>query len=191
VSDVSRPPGGAAAFVTLLVAVGLATPAWSAEAQALPSAPTVRDATANTGLNPELAPDFTRIDVAGKAIRLSSYRGKVVLLNFWATWCAPCLAEIPAFSGWQQKYGPEGLQILGVSMDDDSGPVKLAVHKYHVVYPVVMGDENLGELYGGVLGLPLSFIIDPSGRIVARYQGKSDLAQLEFRLKALLPRPRR
>lgn len=187
----SRPPLAAAAIATSLVAVGLVTPALSVEAQSLPSSPTAGEAAASTGLRYTLAPDFTRTDAAGHAIRLSSYRGKVVLLNFWATWCAPCLAEIPTFSGWQQKYGSEGLQILGVSMDDDSSPVKRAVSKYHVVYPIVMGDENLGELYGGVLGLPLSFIVDPAGRIVARYQGKSDLTRMESQLKALLPHPRR
>jgi thiol-disulfide isomerase/thioredoxin len=186
----SGPPAAAAQFFTLLVAVGLATPALSAEAQTMPSAAMPRETAGNFGLHSELAPDFTRSDLAGNAVRLSSYRGKVVLLNFWATWCAPCLAEIPTFSGWQQKYGSEGLQILGVSMDDDSAPVKSAVNKYPVFYPIVMGDEALAELYGGVFGLPLSFIIDPSGRIVARYQGKSDQPRMENQLKALMPRPR-
>jgi peroxiredoxin len=137
-----------------------------------------------------LAPDFSRTDVAGKVIRLSHYRGQVVLLNFWATWCPPCLDEIPAFSGWQQKYGAEGLQVLGVSMDDGPKPVTSAIGKFHVVYPIVMSDEKLVELYGGVLGLPLSFIIDPSGRIVAHFQGKSDLRRMEQQIKALLPHPR-
>jgi len=149
-----------------------------------------RASTSNFGLHLELAPEFTRNDVAGKTVHLSDYRGKVVLLNFWATWCPPCLEEIPAFSAWQQKYGSDGLQVLGVSMDDDSAPVQRAVSKYHVVYPVVMSDESLVDLYGGVLGLPLSFIIDASGRIVARYQGKADLATMEKQLKALLPHPR-
>jgi peroxiredoxin len=170
----------------LHVAGGLITPVSSVEAQTPPPAAIARDAPAQAGL---LAPDFTRTDLAGNVLRLSSYRGKVILLNFWATWCGPCLVEIPRFSGWQQKYGSEGLQILGVSMDDESTPVKRVLRVYHVAYPVAMGDENLGELYGGVLGLPLTFIIDPSGRIVARYQGVSDLTQMEFRIKALLPRP--
>ena len=114
-----------------------------------------------------------------------------MLLNFWATWCGPCLAEIPRFSGWQKQYGPQGLQVLGISMDDDSAPVKRAIRKYRIAYPVLMGDEHLGELYGGVLGLPLSYIIDPSGHIVGRYQGEADLTQMELRIKELLPHPRR
>jgi cytochrome c biogenesis protein CcmG/thiol:disulfide interchange protein DsbE len=149
-----------------------------------------RASTSDFGLHLERAPDFTRVDVVGKTVHLSDYRGKVVLLNFWATWCPPCLDEVPAFSAWQQKYGSDGLQVLGVSMDDDSAPVQRAVSKYHVAYPVVMSDESLVDLYGGVLGLPLSFIIDPAGRIVGRYQGKADLAKMEKQLKALLPRPR-
>ena len=138
-----------------------------------------------------IAPDFRRQDLHGHTLRLSDFRGKVVLLNFWATWCEPCLAEIQTFSRWQQEHGTDGLQVLGVSMDDDSAEVVAAVRKYNVAYPVVMGDEQLGNLYGGVLGLPLSYVIDSSGRIVARYQGEIRLADLEGRLLALLPRGQR
>jgi cytochrome c biogenesis protein CcmG, thiol:disulfide interchange protein DsbE len=134
------------------------------------------------------APDFTHADLEGNQFRLSSYRGKLVLLNFWATWCAPCLAEIPKFVAWQRKYGAAGLQIVGVSMDDTATPVKRAYEKHHLNYPVVMGDAHLGERFGGVLGLPLSYLIDPQGRIVARYQGELNLKQLEAQIKSLLPR---
>ena len=188
-SQVTGSPAAAAPFVALLVVVGHTTPARSAEAPTFASDSMPRASTSSLGLHPEPAPDFSRRDVAGKTVRLNDYRGKVVLLNFWATWCAPCLDEIPAFSLWQQKYGAAGLQVLGVSMDDDSAPVVRAVGKYHIVYPVVMSDETLVELYGGVLGLPLSFIVDPAGRIVGRYQGKSDLTRMENQLKALLPGP--
>ena len=98
------------------------------------------------------APDFTRTDLNGVPFSLSNYRGKLVLLNFWATWCAPCLAEIPAFITWQTAYGRPGLQIVGISMDDDSAPVKRAYQKYRMNYPVMMGDAELGESFGGVLG---------------------------------------
>ena len=133
------------------------------------------------------APDFTREDLKGNQFSLSSYRGKLVLLNFWATWCAPCLVEIPKFVAWQRKYGAAGLQIVGVSMDDTATPVKRAYEKYHLNYPVLIGDAHLGERFGGVLGLPLSYLIDPQGRIVARYQGELNLKQLEAQLKSLLP----
>jgi peroxiredoxin len=135
------------------------------------------------------APDFTRPDLKGNQITLSSYRGKLVLLNFWATWCAPCLVEIPKFVAWQRTYGAAGLEIVGVSMDDSATPVKRAYEKYHFNYPVVMGDAQLGERFGGVLGLPLSYLIDPQGRIVARYQGELNLKELEAQIKSLLSRP--
>ena len=134
------------------------------------------------------APDFTRDDLRGNQFSLSSYRGKLVLLNFWATWCAPCLVEIPKFVAWQRTYGAAGLQVVGVSMDDTATPVKRAYEKYHLNYPVVMGDVHLGEQFGGVLGLPLSYLIDPKGRIVARYQGEPNLKQLEAQIKSSLPR---
>ena len=109
------------------------------------------------------------------------------MLNFWATWCGPCLEELPQFSTWQQEYGSEGLQIIGVSMDDDVEAVKRLIARRTPAYPIPIGDAKLGELFGGVLGLPLTYLIDPKGRIVARFQGNSDLAKMEAQIKALLP----
>jgi cytochrome c biogenesis protein CcmG, thiol:disulfide interchange protein DsbE len=132
------------------------------------------------------AADFTRNDLSGKPVHLADYHGKVVLLNFWATWCGPCLEEIPAFSLWQQQYGPAGLQVIGVSMDDDEKPVQRFLKKTPVAYPVVMGDTALAKLYGGVLGLPLTYLIDAHGKIVARYQGAADVKAVQARIKRLL-----
>lgn len=132
------------------------------------------------------AADFTRKSLDGKTIRLSDYRGKVVLLNFWATWCGPCIEEIPRFSAWQTKYGSQGLQVIGISMDDDVATVQKFNRKHQLTYPVVMGDEHLGELYGGVLGLPITYLIGPGGKIIARYMGETDLNQMETRIGKLL-----
>ena len=132
------------------------------------------------------APDFTRTDLGGRSIALRSYRGKLVLLNFWATWCGPCLSEIPRFADWQRRYGPAGLQILGVSMDDGPAPVRAAYQKFHLDYPVVMGDAQLGELFGGVLGLPFTYLIDRRGHIIARFEGEPDLKRMETRIQTLL-----
>lgn len=133
------------------------------------------------------SPDFTRPDLTGTSIHLASYHGKLVLLNFWATWCGPCLAEIPRFSAWQQKYGSQGLQVLGVSMDDSAAPVLKVYRKYQLAYPVIMGDEHLGEQYGGIMGLPVTFLIDPEGKVLARYQGEPNLTLLEQQIQRHLP----
>lgn len=138
------------------------------------------------------APEFVRrgLDgsVPGSTVNLRRLRGKVVLLNFWATWCAPCQTEIPAFAAWQRKYGPAGLQVIGVSMDDSDAPVRKAIARLRPGYPVVMGDAKLGELYGGVLGLPLTFLIDRRGMVRAQIQGAANLKTMEKRIQELLKR---
>jgi cytochrome c biogenesis protein CcmG, thiol:disulfide interchange protein DsbE len=133
-----------------------------------------------------LAPEFVRPDLNGQRVDLQAYRGKVVLLTFWATWCAPCQVEMPRFVEWQRQYGPAGLQIVGVSMDDDSAPVRELCRKKGVNYPIVMGDAKLGMRYGGVLGLPLTYLIDRSGRIRARFEAEADHSGMENEIAALL-----
>src|SRR5215472_13898894 len=93
------------------------------------------------------APDFNLPQLNGQPLQLSSYRGKVVLLDFWATWCVPCRAEIPQFVELQQKYGDRGLQIIGVSMDDSPEPVRPFYQQFHINYPVVMGTADVGSAY--------------------------------------------
>lgn len=132
------------------------------------------------------APDFTRADLKGNAVHLADYRGKVVLLNFWATWCGPCLDEMPVFARWQKQYGPQGLQVLGVSMDDDEAPVQRFLKKSPLDYPVILGDTALAKLYGGVLGLPLTYLIDAQGKVEGRYLGGTDLSAVETQIKRLL-----
>lgn len=135
------------------------------------------------------APHFVRRDLNGRAVNLARFRGKVVLLNFWATWCAPCEAEMPIFSQWQREYGARGLQVIGISMDDSDGPVRKAVGRLKLDYPIAMGDAKLGGQYGGVLGLPLTYLIDRKGVVRARIQGSADLRAMEGQVKSLLDRP--
>jgi thiol-disulfide isomerase/thioredoxin len=132
------------------------------------------------------APNFVRNDLSGKPVNLRAYRGKVVLLNFWATWCAPCLLELPRFAAWQKQYASDGLQIVAVSMDDDAVPVRALARKLELDFPVVMGDAKLGTLYGGVLGLPVTFLIGRDGRVSARLMGETDLPAMENRIRELL-----
>ncbi|HXS77216.1 MAG TPA: TlpA disulfide reductase family protein [Terracidiphilus sp.] len=134
------------------------------------------------------APQFVRGDLDGRQIDLKEFRGKVVLLNFWATWCAPCQIELPRFESWQKRYGAKGLQVVAVSMDDGEAPVRRTVRRLHLAFPVVMGDAKLGEAYGGVLGLPITFLIDRNGVVVTKLKGETDLEQLESRVKALVAR---
>ena len=132
------------------------------------------------------APEIARNDLKGAHIDLRSLRGKVILLNFWATWCAPCQLEIPEFSKWQQQYGAQGFQVVGISMDDEAAPVRKLLAKLKPTYPVAMGDAKLGEQYGGVMGLPLSYLIDRDGVIRARFQGETDLKMIEKQINAML-----
>jgi peroxiredoxin len=133
-----------------------------------------------------LAPEFSLPDLSGQTLDLSSYRGKVVLLAFWATWCDPCREEIPHFVELQNKYGDRGLQIIGVSMDDGPEPVRDFYRRFKMNYPVVMGNAKTGELYGGVLGLPIAFLIGRDGRIAAKYIGATDVSVLEKEIVDLL-----
>ena len=135
------------------------------------------------------APEFTVTDIDGKKLALSDYKGKVVLLDFWATWCTPCRAEIPHFVEMQQKYGPQGFQVVGISMDDDAKPVKEFYRQFNMNYPVAVGDDKLAQSFGGVLGLPVNFIIDREGRIHAKYLGATDVSVIDKAVSALLANP--
>lgn len=150
---------------------------------------TAQSAPAAQNLLNRQAPDFTRQDLHGHALHLKAFRGKVVLLNFWATWCAPCQVEMPVFAAWQRVYGAQGLAVVGISMDDDATAARQLVGRLKLDYPVAMGDARLGLRYGGVLGLPLTFLIDRKGVIRARFQGETDVKVIESRVRALLAEP--
>ena len=133
-----------------------------------------------------LAPEFSLPDLTGKTLKLSDYRGKVVLLDFWATWCEPCREEIPHFVELQDKLGDQGFQIIGVSMDDGPEPVRDFYRKFKMNYPVVMGNAQIGELYGGVLGLPIAFVVGRDGRIYSEHIGATDISLFNREIKAML-----
>lgn len=135
-----------------------------------------------------VAPNFELTDLNGRTVSLWDYRGRLVLLNFWASWCGPCLEEMPQLSAWQRTYGPSGLQVIGISMDDEAASVSRFVALHPVDYPIVMGSARVGGQYGGILGLPQSFLINRSGVILARYRGAVNPAQIEAAIREnLLP----
>jgi thiol-disulfide isomerase/thioredoxin len=120
-------------------------------------------------------------------MRLSDLRGKAVLLNFWATWCEPCKIEMPWFVEMQREYGPQGLQIVGVAMDDSSkDDIAKFAKDMGVNYPVLLGKEAVGEAYGGVPALPETFFIGRDGKIVDKIIGLRGKADIEDSIKRAL-----
>jgi len=138
-------------------------------------------------MNGQAAPDFTLETLDGKTMHLSDFKGKGVLLNFWATWCQPCKIEMPWFAELQKQYGPQGLQIVGVAMDDAS-PKEIGefAHDLGVNYPILVGKEEVGNAYGGVQFLPATFYIGRDGRIVDKVVGLKGRGEIEDSIKKAL-----
>jgi cytochrome c biogenesis protein CcmG/thiol:disulfide interchange protein DsbE len=133
------------------------------------------------------APDFTLRDRAGAEIQLSHLKGKVVLLNFWATWCTGCKQEIPWFMDFQTKYKDDGLSVLGVSLDDEGWKVlKPYLAEHSMNYTVVLGNDAVADAYGGVDALPTTLLIDREGRIAYIHTGMVDRTETEKELRAML-----
>jgi len=136
------------------------------------------------------APNFDLATLDGQRVKLSDYRGKAVLLNFWATWCGPCKVEMPWFVDLQKKYGNDGLVILGIAMDDSETP-KIAqfASEMGVNYPVLLGTDKVSEEYGNVEFLPTSFYIDRDGRIVGKGTGLLGRSEIEQNVRKALASP--
>jgi cytochrome c biogenesis protein CcmG/thiol:disulfide interchange protein DsbE len=133
------------------------------------------------------APDFQLPSLDGSKVKLSDFRGKAVLLNFWATWCPPCKVEMPWFADLQKQYGKDGLVILGVAMDD-SAPDKIAqfASEMGVNYPILLGTDQLSDDYGNVDSLPTIFYISRDGTIVDKMVGLFDRKDIEDAVKKSL-----
>ena len=146
-------------------------------------------ANASTELKDKAAPEFSLDTLDGKTVRLSDFRGKAVLLNFWATWCQPCKIEMPWFEELQREYGPQGLQVVGIAMDDASKEdIAKFAKEMGVNYPILLGKEAVGDAYGGVQFLPSTFFIDRDGKIVDRVFGLKSRSEIEDSVKAALGR---
>lgn len=133
------------------------------------------------------APDFSLKDADGRTVRLSDYRGRVVLLNFWATWCGPCKIEIPWFNELQKQHKQSGFDVIGISMDEEGWEVvKPFIADIGVNYRILMGDDSTAELYGGVDSLPTSFVIDREGKIASIHVGLVSKSDYENEIEELL-----
>ena len=134
--------------------------------------------------------NFTLTDINGKTFNLASLKGKVIVLDFWATWCAPCKVEIPWFVEFQKKYGPQGFTAVGISVDDPIEKLKPFAAEFKMNYPVLVGDGRDDiqgpKAYGPMFGLPKTFVIGRDGKICKTHVGFSQKETLEKQIKSLL-----
>lgn len=139
--------------------------------------------------NPDPAPAFKVDTLDGKPLSLADYKNKVILLNFWATWCGPCRAEIPDLVELQNKYKDQ-LQVIGLVVDDDDeDAVKKFAEKFGINYPIAMGNDEIRTEYGGIPALPTSFVLDGEGRVVQKHEGLRDPVLYEVEIRSLLGLP--
>ena len=166
------------ALVVMAVLAIIALPAGSSPSQDAP--PVAADQSV-------AAPSWELTDVNGKTIHSTDFKDKVIILDFWATWCAPCRMEIPGLIALQKKYARQGLVVIGASVDEGGASmVKQFVEKMGMNYPVVLTDEKMQDLFGGIEVVPTTFIIDREGHIVKKYLGLTDQSEFEQEIKPLL-----
>jgi peroxiredoxin len=176
-------------IITALIACGAGKPAGdsppqSGSADNQSESRTVAQA-ANLAAEGELAPDFTLSKIDGGEVTLSELRGKVVILDFWATWCPPCVKGIPEFVELYNEYKAQGLDVIGLSLDRGPSPVKKFVVKNNVNYPVVMADRKVSDAYRPAY-IPTTYIIDREGKIVSKVVGYNPKSFFVSEIKGLL-----
>jgi thiol-disulfide isomerase/thioredoxin len=150
-------------------------------------------------LKGKVAPDFALEDLSGKKVSLESYKGKAVLVNFWATWCAPCKIETPWLVELRDQYAAQGFEILGVSTegdgvgrddkaawDKDKAAIARSAQQMHMQYPVLIDGDSISEQYGGLDELPMSFFVSRNGTVVAVQMGLTSKADIEANIKKVL-----
>lgn len=133
------------------------------------------------------APDFSLQDVNGHTVSLSQFKGKVIVLDFWATWCPPCRQEIPHLTEFYNQNKDKGVVLIGIALDDDGlKAVKPFVNEHKVTYPVVIGDAKVQQAYGGIQGIPTKFIINKEGKIVQTLVGYQTVDTIQKAVQPLL-----
>lgn len=173
------------AAVGLVVVLALAD-RWSARAPAAGSGMESRS----------VVPEVTLKDLQGNDVAFAQFRGKVVLVNFWATWCSPCRIEMPWFVDFQEKYGARGFTVVGVAMDEEGASVvepfvrneefELDGRKVKVTYPILLGNDKIAEQFGGLIGLPTTLLISRDGRIASRFVGLVSHDRIAKEIEGLL-----
>jgi thiol-disulfide isomerase/thioredoxin len=180
-------------ILALAAAVGLAlaaTPYWLGQREGTAgdaSSPAKAAGVCDAQARP--APlDHTLKDMNGQDVNLADFKGKVVFLNFWATWCGPCKIEIPHFVELQEKYRDQGVVFLGLSVDDPVEDLKPFAEEYKINYPVLvgLGRDEVQEAFGPVWGIPITFMIDRAGNICRKHQGLATKEQFERAIQSLL-----
>jgi thiol-disulfide isomerase/thioredoxin len=145
------------------------------------------NAAVKTEKDRKMAPSFSLKDQDGKTVTLADYKGKVVLLNFWATWCGPCKIEIPWFIEFEQKYRDQGFAVLGVAMDEEGWEaVKPYLKEKNVTYRTLLGSDSVAQLYGGVDSLPTTFLVDRTGKIASAHVGLVSKSEYQNEIVQLL-----
>jgi len=173
----------AAAAALALALLTLSVPLPSLTGEAAAAAGSVCEANAKpANLN------FTLKDIDNKDVKLSDFKGKVIVLDFWATWCGPCKIEIPAFVEMQKKYGAQGLQVIGVSVDDTVDKLKPFAAQFKMNYPVLQGrdHDDVQDAFGPIFGIPTTIVIARNGTVCRRHVGMSSVKAFEDEIKSLL-----
>ncbi|MBU0759678.1 MAG: TlpA family protein disulfide reductase [Candidatus Omnitrophica bacterium] len=172
-------------FIAIVILASIAAVLWGVNNMKVSKKPEVKKTPEKSAYKP--APDFALMDMFGSERRLSDFRGKVVILDFWATWCPPCRAEIPHFIELYNEYKDEGLEIIGVTMDWNAARQAAPFAMENGInYTVLIGKQEIADLYGGIVSIPTTFIIDRNGNLRKRHVGYQGKTIFENEVKELL-----